>query len=205
MSTHPLWRAFELPTDEEIARARVGKRTPAPVEIVAYDPAWPQRFEALAAKVRGALGERALAVHHVGSTSVPGLAAKPMIDIDLLVADSADEVAYVPALEAVGYRLRVREPDWEEHRVLRLEDPATNLHVLSPSAIEWRRHLAFRDWLRAHPAELAAYAQCKRAVAAQGFTDVMQYNNAKAGFVYDLYERIFAADAEHSHDPRPRT
>ncbi len=93
--------------------------TTRPSSSTEYDPAWPCLFEREAQRIRGALGERALMVEHVGSTSVPGLAAKPIIDILLVVADSADEASYVPDLEAVGYVLRIREPEWHQHRVFK--------------------------------------------------------------------------------------
>lgn len=205
---HPLWRPFEQPTDEEIAQARVSARSPEQVVVVDDDPDWPAAFERVAEQVRAALGPAALAVAHVGSTAVPGLPAKPVLDIDLTVPDSADEAAYLPALEARGFVLRVREPEWEEHRLLHRAEPdrglSTHLHVFSPGSGEPRRHLLFRDWLRSHPEDRDAYAAHKRAVAARGFTDGMHYNNAKAAFVYDLYERIFAADPEHPHTPQPR-
>ncbi|MBZ5738854.1 GrpB family protein [Nocardioides mangrovi] len=205
MPTHPLWRPFEIPSDEEIAAARVNApQRGIPVEVVEPDPAWPQVYGELAARVRAALGDRVIQIEHVGSTAVPGLAAKPVIDIDLTVADSADEAAYVPALEADGWVLRIREPDWEEHRLLRLEEPECNLHVWSPGSAEPRRHRMFRDWLRGHEDDRARYAAAKRAAAAEGFTDGMHYNNHKSPVVYDLYERIFAADPDHPHDPRPR-
>ena len=89
------------------------------IVIADYDPAWPLRFESEHAKIKAALGSRAHAVEHVGSTSVAGLAAKPIVDICVLVADSSDEEAYVPDLEHVGYVLRVREPEWHEHRMFR--------------------------------------------------------------------------------------
>ena len=109
------------------------------------------------------------------------------------------------ALEAAGFELRRREPEWEEHRLLTADAPArANLHVWSPGAIEPRRHLAFRDWLRAHPDDRAAYAAVKAELGARGFGDGNDYNNHKAGFVYDLYERIFAADPEHEHTLQPR-
>ena len=191
---------------EEInaARAELGEWTPAPVEVVGPDSTWPERFGVVRERVCAALCERALAIEHVGSTAVPGLWAKPMIDIDLTVADSADEDAWLPDLELAGFVLRVREPDWEEHRVLRGLEPTTNLHVFSPGAREPKRHMMFRDWLRAHPDDRDRYTETKRAVAARGFTDVMFYNNEKAWFVYDLYETIFAGDPEHAHDPHPR-
>ena len=204
MKTHPWWRQFETPSDDEIARARVGTYVPAPVLVVPYDPAWPADFERIRAMLRTGLGDRALRILHVGSTSVPGLAAKPVIDVDLIVTDSADEAAYLPDLERLGFALRGREPEWEEHRLLKLLEPDCNLHVFGPDAIEPRRNLAFAQWLREHASDREAYSAHKRAVAALGFTDGMHYNNAKAAFVYDLYEQIFLADPGHPHDPHQR-
>ena len=158
MPTHPLWRPFELADLDEVAKARVGDHPPRTIEVVPYDESWPAAYEAVRARVVQALGERVVGLEHVGSTSVPGLAAKPVIDVDLLVVDSADEPAYVPDLERVGFVLRVREPDWEEHRVLTFEAPNTNLHVTSTDAVEPRRHVRFRVWVLSHPEDLDAYA-----------------------------------------------
>ncbi len=202
--THPLWRPYDPPSDEEIATAAVGVRVSAPVEVVAPDPTWPDQFERARARICVALGDRALHVEHIGSTSVPGLWAKPFLDLDLTVPDSGDEAAYVPALGAIGFVLRVREPEWEEHRMLRCSEPLANVHVFSPGAVEPLRHRAFRAWLLTHPDDLTAYAALKRDLAMQGFSDAMHYNNAKAGLIYDIYERIFAADPEHRHSPQPR-
>ncbi len=202
--THPLWRPYERPSEEEIAAARIGAHQPVAIEVVPYDPAWPDQFAQVRGIVVGALGAAALEITHVGSTSVPGLAAKPYLDVDLTVGDSADEDSYVPALTEAGFRLVVREPEWEEHRVLKLAQPNTNLHVFSPGAAEPQRHHLFTRWLREHPEDRAAYGEHKVAVAAQGFTDGMLYNNAKSALVYDLYEKIFAADPDHAHDPHPR-
>jgi GrpB-like predicted nucleotidyltransferase (UPF0157 family) len=188
----------------EAARANLGAWTPSPVVVVPPDPTWSESYELARERICSILGGRVLGIEHVGSTSVPGLWAKPVIDIDLTVADSADEDAWLPDLEAAGFVLRVREPDWEEHRVLRGEQPATNLHVFSPDAREPRRHVLFRDWLRAHPDDRDRYSEVKRDVAGRGFTDTMLYNNAKAWLVYDLYEKVFAADPTHPHDPHPR-
>ena len=204
MTAHPLWRPFEQPTPEEIAKARVRPHQPAPVEVVAPDPEWPVVFQRLRARIEHVLGDRARSVLHVGSTSVPGLWAKPVIDIDLEVADSADEPAWLPDLEAEGFVLAVREPEWEEHRCLKLLDPNCNLHVWSPGASEPRRHLMFREWLMSHPEDRAAYAALKQQLAGQGFEDAMLYNNAKGALVYDIYERIFAADPGAPHVPQPR-
>lgn len=202
--THPFWRPYAPPTDQEIARARVAPTDQSLVEVVAPVSSWPQQFAEVRDTVVAALGDRALSVRHVGSTSVPGLWAKPIIDVDLIVADSGDETAYLPDLEAAGFVLRVREPEWEEHRCLRGTDPPSNLHVWSPGSQEPARHAAFRDWLIDHPDDREAYAALKRDLAAQGFTDAMQYNNAKAGLIYDIYDRIFVADPDHSHSWHPR-
>jgi GrpB-like predicted nucleotidyltransferase (UPF0157 family) len=202
--THPLWRPYELPSDQEITRARVRPHVPEPVEVVAPDPGWPAAFQRLRERISEALGPVALEIEHVGSTAVPGLWAKPVIDVDLVVPDSGDEPAYLPALEAAGFELRVREPEWEQHRCFRGFDPAANVHVFSPGAQESQRQRRFRDRLIAHADDRAAYADLKRSLAQQGFTDVMQYNNAKAGLIYDIYERIFLSDPAVPHDPHPR-
>jgi len=206
LRTHPLWRAYEVPSAEQIAAARVnrGDRAPSRVEVVAPDPAWAESYAVVRERIRAALGPRVLALEHVGSTSVPGLWAKPVVDVDLTVADSADEGAWLPDLEAAGFGLTVREPDWEEHRMVHGRGPTSYVHVFSPGAREPRRHVMFRDWLRTHPDDRDRYAATKREVAARGFTDGMLYNNAKSGFVYDLYERVLAADPAHEHDPHPR-
>ena len=206
MRTHPLWNPFKTESMESInaARAKLGVWKPSLVEVLAPDPAWPHWYGVVRDRVAAALGDRVLAIEHVGSTAVPGLWAKPMIDVDLTVADS-DEAAWLPDLETAGFELRVRELlGREEHRVLRGQQPTTNLHVFSPGADEPQRHRMFRDWLRAHPEDRDRYSQVKRELAARGFTDQMLYNNEKAWFIYDLYERVFAADPDHEHDPRPR-
>ncbi|RYP87090.1 GrpB family protein [Nocardioides guangzhouensis] len=175
----------------------VGGATPrAHVEVVEADPAWPQWFEGLAARIRDALGFRAIQVEHVGSTAVPGLPAKPVIDVDLTVADPGDEAAYVPALESAGFHLRVREPWWWEHRVLRAEGPSCNLHVFGFDSPEPVRHRIFRDWLRAHPDERARYAATKQQAAADATArgeHTMQYNARKEQVVREIYHRAFVA------------
>ena len=203
MPTHPLWRPYELADLDEVARLRIAGKS-RPVEVVPYDATWPALYDAVAARVRAALGDRVLVLEHVGSTSVPGLAAKPVIDVNLVVADSGDEATYVPDLEAAGFVLRIREPEWEQHRVLALEEPKTNLHVWSPGSTEPARTRMFRDWLRGHPEDREAYGTLKTELAAREFAEVMDYNNHKAGLVYDIYEKVLAADPAHQHDPRPR-
>ncbi|MEX8057689.1 GrpB family protein [Microbacterium sp. 16-032] len=161
------------------------------IEVVDPDAAWPGVFEMLRSRIDGALGDRVLAIEHVGSTSVPGLAAKPVIDIDLTVADTDDEDAYVPALEALGFVLRVREPWWLGHRCLVSAEPAANLHVWPPDSPEAARHRLFRDWLRADEADRQRYAAVKREVAADGL--MSEYNACKEGVIREIYARAFAA------------
>ena len=179
-------------TDEELAALRVGGAvTPhnATIDLAPYDPAWPAQYEAEAAKIRAALGEAAIVLEHVGSTSIPGLSAKPILDILLAVADSADEDAYVPALTAQGYRLHVREPDWEQHRLLKGERPAVNLHVFTLGSREIDRMLGFRDRCRDHPEERRLYEDTKRRLAAQVWRHVQHYANAKAEVVEAIIAR----------------
>ncbi|QCS61854.1 GrpB family protein [Achromobacter denitrificans] len=169
-----------------------GKPAPAPVEVVPYDPAWPRRFGELEARIREALGPAALDVEHMGSTAVPGLAAKPVIDIDLTVADPTREGAYVPALEAIGYVLVLREPSWHQHRPLQRDAPGVNLHVFGPDCPENIRHRMFRDWLRGHDEDRDRYARAKQA-AAGGVMEVMAYNKRKEATVREIYARMFRA------------
>ena len=177
--------------EEELLASVVGEPPPTYPEIVVadYDPEWPRWFERAAEGIRAALGERALELHHVGSTSVPGLAAKPLIDINLVVADTTDEQAYVPKLEAAGYVLRVREPDWFEHRMLRGSEPPVNLHVFPPECPEVDRILLFRDWLRTNETDRELYARTKRELGAQEWKYVQNYADAKTAVVAEILAR----------------
>ena len=160
------------------------------------DPAWPPQYEDLAGRIREALGWRVLQLEHVGSTAVPGLAAKPVIDIDLTVADPGREHDYVPALEAAGFTLVIREPWWYGHRVLRADDPACNLHVFGFDSPELVRHRILRDWLRGNPDERDRYAAIKRQAAAAANArgeHVMQYNARKQQVLREIYRRAFIA------------
>jgi GrpB-like predicted nucleotidyltransferase (UPF0157 family) len=161
-----------------------------PVELVDYDPEWPEQFRREEERIRGALAEKALQVEHAGSTAVPGLAAKAVIDIVLAVADTTDEPAYVPDLEAAGYRLRIREPDWFEHRLLKRTEPSVNLHVFSAGCEEIDRMLAFRDHLRSHDADRELYERTKRELAAQEWDYVQYYADAKSAIVGEIVERV---------------
>ena len=148
--------------------------------------------------IRGALGDRVLELHHVGSTSVVGLPAKPVIDVDLVVADPADEPSYIPDLVAAGFVHTIREPWWHEHRLLKYADPVAYVHVFGPDCPEVVRHLMFQAWLRDHPDDLATYAEAKRAAAAEmnarpGGGTGMDYNRHKEPVVREIYERMFRA------------
>lgn len=190
--------APERVTTEEALRAvTIGALQPhnSAVLIVDYDPEWPRQFAVEAAKIRARLGERALVLEHAGSTSVPGLAAKPILDILLVVADSADEPTYVPDLERAGYVLRTREPEWFEHRVLKGVDPAVNLHVFSPGCPETERMLLMRDWLRTHDDDRELYESTKRELAQRTWKYVQNYADAKT----EVVEAILA----RAHSNRP--
>ena len=184
--------ADPVPTSEERLRAvTVGPRVPheAPIALAEYDPTWPRLFECEAAKIRAVLGDFALRIEHVGSTSVPGLAAKPIIDIVLVVKDSADEASYVPALEGAGYVLRIREPDWYEHRMFKGLGPAVNLHVFSEGCPEVARMLAFRNRLRHNEPDREIYESVKRNLAKNVWKHVQNYADAKSAVVKEILSR----------------
>jgi GrpB-like predicted nucleotidyltransferase (UPF0157 family) len=181
-------------SEEQLRQVTIGEPTlhNAQITVVDYDPAWPEQFAAQERTIRNALGEIAIRVEHAGSTSVPGLPAKPIIDIVLVVANSADEPTYVPALEAAGYTLRIREPDWEEHRLLKGTNPDVNLHVFSEGSPEIGRMLLMRDWMRAHPEDRDRYAAVKRSLAARTWTYVQNYADAKSDIVEEILARAQA-------------
>ena len=162
------------------------------IVIQDYDPGWADRFAAAASRLAELLGDRVSAIEHVGSTSVPGLAAKPIIDIDLLLADTADESTYVPALEGIGYRLVLREPWWYGHRMMVSPTADVNLHVWPEDAPEPVRHKLFRDWLRTHPEDRDLYADAKRRLARETVDSPGDYNLAKNDVIDRIYARIFA-------------
>ena len=187
-------------TEEQLRAATIGEPTPlsGPVELVDYDPEWPRLFAHEAERVRAALGDRVLLLEHVGSTAVPGLAAKPRIDMLLVVADSADEPAYVPALEAAGYVLRIREPDWHEHRMFKGPAIDLNLHVFSPDCPEVERLLLFRDRLRSNESDRRRYERTKRELARREWAYVQNYADAKSAVVEEIIAR---AQRDAGSDP----
>jgi GrpB-like predicted nucleotidyltransferase (UPF0157 family) len=179
--------------EDELRAYTIGELKPlsGSIELADYDPAWPELFRREMERLRDILGERVLQVEHVGSTSVPGLPAKPIIDILLVVADSADEQAYVAPLEEAGYVLRIREPDWHEHRVLKGPDTNVNLHVFSSGSDEIERMLAFRDRLRSNEQDRLLYERSKRELARQEWKYVQDYADAKSEVVDEIIVRAF--------------
>jgi GrpB-like predicted nucleotidyltransferase (UPF0157 family) len=159
------------------------------IELCAYDPSWPTVYAQEAGRLQLALGDRVARVEHVGSTSVPGLAAKPIIDMVLEVADSAGEEAYVPDLEASGYVLTVREPEWFQHRLFKGPAANINLHVFSEACEETVRMVRFRDWLRTNPADRELYVTVKRELSRRDWKYVQQYADAKSGVVAEIMSR----------------
>ena len=174
--------------DEYLRTATVGELVPLTERIllVEYDSRWPDRFEGEAKRIRTVLGEHALRVEHVGSTSVPGLIAKPIIDIVLLVTDSRNELAYAPALETAGYQLRIREPEWNEHRMFKGAAGDVNLHVFSAGCPEVDRMVTFRDWLRANAGDRELYAQSKRVLAQTDWKYTQNYADAKTAVIQQI-------------------
>ncbi len=185
--------------DAYLDQVLIGGREPAVINVVDYDELWPSRFRELAGRVRRALGTRALGVEHIGSTSVPGLAAKPIIDMLLTVADVTDEAAYVPALEATELELRVREP---EHRMLRTPTRDVHLHVYEPAHAAVRDYLDLRDWLTVDRADRELYALTKRRLSQQSWRDMNDYADAKSDVIRDVLCRARAWRTSTRSDER---
>jgi GrpB-like predicted nucleotidyltransferase (UPF0157 family) len=180
-------------TEEQIRASIIGEIQPltAPITFVDYDTAWPTLFAREERRIRSVLGDRVLRLQHTGSTSVPGLAAKPVIDITMLVADVNDEPVYRPDLEAAGYVLRISEsePEWYDHRVFKGPDTNINLHVFSDGCVEFERMVGFRDWLRAHEEDRDLYERTKRELIAREWKFVQNYADAKSAVVAEIIAR----------------
>ena len=184
--------AGKMATSEDYLFAvTVGERAPlnSAIYLVPYDPVWPSKFLLQANRIREVLSEKVLLLEHVGSTSVPGLSAKPIIDMVLAVSNSADEPSYVPQLEERGFVLRIREPDWFEHRLLKAPDIDGNLHVFSVGCEEINRMEAFRDWLRVHDDDRRLYEEKKRELAARTWKHAQNYADAKSEVVQEILAR----------------
>ncbi len=182
-------------TDEQLLAITVGEREPldGTIYLAPYEPDWPSMFSLHANRIRNVLSEKVLLLEHVGSTSVPGLCAKPIIDMVLAVSNSADEPSYVPSLEEQGFVLRIREPDWFEHRLLKAPDVDGNLHVLSVGCEEIDRMLAFRDWLRVHDDDRRLYEETKRELAARTWRYAQDYADAKSEVVQQILARALGS------------
>jgi GrpB-like predicted nucleotidyltransferase (UPF0157 family) len=175
----------------------IGGAEPGQIVIADHDPTWRTRYQKHADAIAAALGDTLLRIEHIGSTSVPGLAAKPIIDVLAIVPDSADEPSYVPRLEAAGYALRVREPEFYEHRMLRTSGREVHVHVYSPGVPEIGRYLTFRDRLRTSAKDRRRYEDVKRRLATRSWPDMDAYAEAKS----EVVEAIIAAaiaDGEES-------
>jgi len=178
-------------TDESLERALIGGIEKREIKIFDYDPDWPGRFEVHRRIISDALGDSALRIEHIGSTSVPGLGAKPIVDILVVVQDSADESTYLPHLKAAGYVLRVREPEWNEHRMFRTPEKDVHVHVYSTGCPEIQRNLIFRDRLRQNADDRRRYEQTKRELARKDWSHMDEYAAAKT----EVIESIIAASS----------
>lgn len=167
-----------------------------PVAVVDPRASWPTDGEALIHRVQNALGPRALRLDHIGSTSVVGLPAKPIIDIDLTVANPSKEEDWLPQLENVGFVLTVREPWWFHHRMLETPERDAHIHVFGPGSAEPLKHVILRNWLRESAEDRDLYAKAKRAAAAvtvaRGET-LNEYNGRKQQVLRAIYQRAFHA------------
>ena len=174
------WPGFSITTGSD--------RGPDPIEVVDYDPGWPGRYELWRQRLTSALSTAAVRMEHVGSTAVPGLPAKPVIDIQISVTDLRDEPRYAPQLETAGVQLRSRD---ELHRYFRPfpgRPREVHVHVCQVGGTWEREHLLFRDYLRAHPAARDAYAEAKKAAARAWQDDRWAYTEAKTGIILDILD-----------------
>ena len=183
-----------LLTEEEIISATVGVPNILnnKIHLANYDPAWSSIFAELEKETSYVLKDKVLLLEHIGSTSVPGLSAKPIIDMVLAVSDSSDEFCYVPQLETLGYILRIREPNWYEHRVLKLQDPKANLHVFSAGCEAIERMIAFRDWLRSHVEDMRLYEATKHKLSQKTWKYIQNYADAKSAVISEIMARIYS-------------
>jgi GrpB-like predicted nucleotidyltransferase (UPF0157 family) len=186
--------------DDGSSTERVNRRkSQLKIALVEPNPAWPQRFLDTKARIEAVLGSTAVAILHAGSTSVPGLPAKDVIDVDLVVKDIKDEESYVEALERSGFLFLLREPGWHQHRFFVDEGDRPgayliNLHVFGPDCPEVERHRIFREWLSKSPEDLQQYATVKRECAAASEAaceSVQEYTLRKGKTVQEILNRAF--------------
>lgn len=162
------------------------------IHLADYNPDWASVFAELETEIGRVLGDKVLLLEHVGSTSVPGLSAKPIIDMVLAVADSSNESGYAPQLETIGYVLKIREPDWYEHRVLKLQATKANLHVFTSGCEEIERMIAFRDRLRNYPEDMKLYEAAKHKLSQQTWKYVQDYADSKSAVVREIMKRAYS-------------
>jgi GrpB-like predicted nucleotidyltransferase (UPF0157 family)/predicted ester cyclase len=173
--------------EEDADRVLVGGLEPVSRIVIAdYDPTWPGRFEVERRRIATALADATVRIEHIGSTSIRGLAAKPIIDILVVVADVDDDTSFAPALVAAGYELRVREPD---HRMFRTPERDVHIHVYAEGSQEIVDYLDLRDWLRGDAEGRERYAAVKRALATRPWADMNDYADAKSDIVEDTLRR----------------
>ncbi|MEA2678214.1 MAG: hypothetical protein QOJ81_2355, partial [Chloroflexota bacterium] len=153
------------------------------IKIADYDPSWPGRYEEMRARLAEGLGGMALRIDHVGSTAVPGLAAKPIIDIEISVPDVADVASFKNAIEAQGFASRMIEPGHHYFRPPPGLPRDFQVHVCTIGSDWERRHLLFRDFLRADPDTAAGYEALKRDLATRFTWDRIAYTDAKGPFI----------------------
>lgn len=182
---------------ERLQKVIIGGAESSSIVVVDYDPSWPERFRRESAKIQTALGGAVRKIEHIGSTSVPGLAAKPIVDILLVVEDSSEETSYLPALENVGYVLRVREKDFHEHRMFRTPTKDVHVHVYSLGSPEIERYLLLRDRLREDARDRELYARTKRDLAIRDWPSMQHYAEAKT----EVVEAIIARAAALAREP----
>ena len=161
------------------------------VEVVPYDPAWPQLFEEEAARIKQALGENCCEIHHIGSTSVPGLKAKPLIDILPVVYDLQKVDQATPLMEAMGYEDKRDFGIAFRHFFCKRQERRThNVHIFEIGSPEIEKHLIFRDWMRTHEGDRREYAQIKQQLADQFPDDSMAYSLGKNKFIKDILQKV---------------
>ncbi|KAK1561691.1 grpb/dephospho-CoA kinase [Colletotrichum navitas] len=201
-SVEDILRNYEY--DPSIIQRIATRKVKLALAIEPPNPEWPAQFEKIKSLIDGALGPVALSVNHVGSTSVPRLPAKAVIDIDLVVADPTDEDAYAPALERVGFQFLVREPEWHEHRFFAMYQPYhCNLHVFKEGTAELVRHIIMKEWLIANDDDRELYARTKMEAAEVSNSlreEVMDYNLRKENVIREILQRAFKAKGYLNHE-----
>jgi GrpB-like predicted nucleotidyltransferase (UPF0157 family) len=175
----------------------IGGREKRDVVISEYDDHWPEIFQRHAKVIGEALGDVAVRIEHIGSTSVPGLAAKPIIDILVVVPDPRDEPSYLPTLVGAGYELRVREPKFDEHRVVRTPERDVHVHIFPPHSTEIDRYMAFRDQLRTNSVDRIRYERAKRMLAEREWGDMNEYADAKSEVIEDIISKGLCSFNKH--------